>query len=221
MQILTDEQNKNMNKIQREKNINHTRAYNKILGSGELGNTFEDVLATDGVSLPYVKEIPDSVIKHDRVDAAKMLAAINSGNANLVQKVIDSGIDPNVIVQEGDPALVYACYTLDSDSTDVIKTLVRNGADPNYSTHGASPLSILIKFYEPQYTDLMKFLINNGADVNIRDNKNYTPLYYAALIRKRGGIPVAKLLIDNGANTHNVDGIGSSIYELLPELLNK
>jgi ankyrin repeat protein len=187
----------------------------------ELGNTFEDVLATDGVSLPYVKEIPDSVINHDRVDAAKMLAAINSGNANLVQKVIDSGIDPNVIVQEGDPALVYACYTLDSDSADVIKTLVRNGADPNYSTHGASPLSILIKFYEPQYTDLMKFLINNGADVNIRDNKNYTPLYYAALIRKRGGIPVAKLLIDNGANTRNVDGVGSSIYELLPELLNK
>ena len=41
MQILTDEQNKNMNKIQREKNINHTRAYNKILGSGELGNTFD------------------------------------------------------------------------------------------------------------------------------------------------------------------------------------
>ena len=41
IEILSDQQNKDLNRIQREKNINHTKAYNKILGSGNLESTLD------------------------------------------------------------------------------------------------------------------------------------------------------------------------------------
>ena len=39
----------------------------------------------------------------------------------------------------------------------------------------------------------IKKLIKNGEDVNVRDDKKYTPLYYA------GSLEAVKLLVENGA----------------------
>lgn len=54
------------------------------------------------------------------------------------------------------------------------------------------------------YVEFVKFLIKMGVDVDARNNKEMTPLMWAAYY---GNVKIAKLLIDNGADVNARSGL--------------
>ena len=67
----------------------------------------------------------------------------------------------------GCTALHYATY---SNRTDVIKSLVHEGADVNRQY---TPLHWAAR---NNYTEAVRLLLDNGADINLKNNDNKTPL---------------------------------------------
>jgi len=115
------------------------------------------------------------------------------GNLNEVQKLLDSGIDPNIQDSRGWSPLMWATA---KKHLGVVKLLLAHGADPNLINF----LGRLAIMYASKYgsDEIVKTLIENGAILNptIKLN-NRPPLSLAA---SRGHLEVVRLLVNHGAN---------------------
>jgi ankyrin repeat protein len=92
-------------------------------------------------------------------------------------------------------------------SAELISFLRDKGADINaQDITGATPLHYAVWHNE----DLVEILLNHGADPNVAtlpSRGKYTPLHFAADIRKKSAI---KVLLDKGADPTRVDAEGRS-----------
>ena len=159
----------------------------------ELGDTFAAVYIKKGVLLPTVDEIPESVINSNNIDAVKMQDAIDNGDIDLIEQLVVSGIDPDIIIEDQMTALTYAC--IQSANKSIIQKLIDLGADVNGANSKQPPLLIMSQFNDLLIGDL---LIKNGADVDLTYEPGNTPLYSAII---RDYFDFAELLIEAGANT--------------------
>lgn len=174
----------------------------------DLGDTFAKAYIKNGVMLPNIKEIPESVINDNNIDAVKMQSAIDNGDSHLIERLVESGVDPDIIVEDQMTALTYAC--LQSVDRYVIQKLIDLGADVDGSNSKQPPLLLMSQFNDLIIGDL---LIENGADVDLPDESGNTPLYNVVI---RGYFDFAELLIEAGANTDfNVNN--KSLYDYLKD----
>lgn len=158
----------------------------------------------------------------------------------IVQLLIEAGVDLNKSSSNGDTALNAACY---SGSLDVVELLIKNGARINViNQYGSTPLhSAVIKNHKkivelllsldiksilnmkdefgstPLYmacrkgfNDIAKMLIKAGADVNIPNRDGLTPLHEASI---RGNTEIIRALIDAGANIHAKDKLNHRPFD--------
>ena len=79
--------------------------------------------------------------------------------------------------------------------TALVEELLKEGADPNTTSGGASPLVFAA---EEGHIDIVRLLLQAGANINEGDNGNITPLICAST---RGYAPIVRLLLDAGADT--------------------
>ena len=90
------------------------------------------------------------------------------------------------------------------NSPDVARLLIEHGAEINpRDRDGKTPLHGTVYH---NYVDIARTLIKHGADIHLKDNDGSTPLALAAewaSRRKLAGI--ARLLIEQGANTDGID----------------
>ena len=128
--------------------------------------------------------------------------AIQLSDTAEVERLLRSGIDPNVTDREGIPALMLAALFADAEC---IALLLEHGADPNQeSAVGTTPLMWAIP-------DLKKarLLLNSGADVNAKSvTLERTPLLIAA--GYPDSVEALRLLIAYGADIHAEDGTGAN-----------
>ena len=93
----------------------------------DLGNKFDLVRIKQDIILPSISEIPESSVEYDISDAVRMQDAIDNGNINNIITLVEDGVDPNVIIEDGLSALSYAC--IQQADEIIIETLIRHGAD--------------------------------------------------------------------------------------------
>lgn len=97
----------------------------------------------------------------------------------------------------------------------VAKFLLKNGADVDFPNgHAAVPLHIAA---DQGHLDMATLLLDHGADVNFRETAdewdgNYygTPLHLALLNNGDTGFPVAKLLLERGADPERTDNASAT-----------
>ncbi len=99
----------------------------------------------------------------DKADA--LAEAVRKGDAAIVKKLLDEGVDVNTKFRYGATALSYAC---DRGHLDVVKLLVDRGADVNVkdSFYGATPLSWAVRpamGRKPQHPEIVRLLLQRGA----------------------------------------------------------
>ena len=83
---------------------------------------------------------------------------------------------------------------------EVLKVLIRNGADVNVvDDENSTSLHIALR---EGHVDVAKVLIRNGAEVNAVNENKMTALHFAAHI---GHVDVMKVLIQNGVDVNAVD----------------
>ncbi len=94
----------------------------------------------------------------------------------LLKSLLRGGADVNAADNAGYTPLFIALRQ--QKSPEFIKALIWAGADVNRTVNDVSPLMLAAALYP---CDIAEILISRGAKVDVRDNFNWTPLFYAAL----------------------------------------
>ncbi|KAM0800737.1 ankyrin repeat-containing domain protein [Usnea florida] len=120
-----------------------------------------------------------------------LVEAATAGNTDLVNSLLDSGVDLNIREDEGLTALPAAASNA---HLDMVKLLLDRGADVNI--HHGNALQAVAR---NGHLDIVKLLLDRGADVNIQDPFGGNALQKAAYW---GHLDIVKLLLDRGADVN-------------------
>jgi Ankyrin repeats (3 copies) len=139
--------------------------------------------------------------------------AAKTGDLELVQELVESGIDVNK--KRSGMGITPVQLAAEAGHLETVKYLVDNSADINYTvTRGWSTLHCAVS---QGRLEIVNYLIDNGAHVNAQDVLGRTALDYAVMKHYQ---EVFRLLIDNSNGTipYIQDGymkeILSAYYEL-------
>jgi len=123
----------------------------------------------------------------------RFMKAIERNRADIVHELLANGLSPNLLVEEGDPALVRAIRL---QNKDVIKELLAcPKLDLNMSSIYGETALMLAAFSGD--IDLVKALLAKGAQ--FQTTLGWSALHYAAT---NGHEAIVKLLIEKGANVN-------------------
>ncbi|PVU84707.1 hypothetical protein BB559_007446, partial [Furculomyces boomerangus] len=156
-----------------ERNLNYFGNYYRIPKGGS-------------ENIPNFHGFSNTLFNSDKGIALKN--SIESGNLDILTRLIENGFDINVVSKEG---LLIAC---EKGHLNVVKYLIEKGAD----IHAVDDYPLRIAC-EKGYLSLVEYLVKNGA--NIRSN-NYYALRWAS---SNGHINFVKYLVENGAYIHAYD----------------
>ena len=117
-----------------------------------------------------------------------------------VNKLLDSGHDPDIKDNSGYTALHYAAR---AGHTSILKTLLSRGANPNSQTTSGHTTALHRAAYMG-HLETMELLLKYGASAELTDSDGKSALHKCA---DRGNYACAKLILDNS-------------YEKLDKLLN-
>ena len=123
-----------------------------------------------------------------------IMDAINSGDIDRVKELLDSGVDPNIVEENGYTALtlasLYGC-------AEIVRLLVDSKADPNIQDKwGSTALNLAAGLNN---LSTVKILLDYD-DTNIRDDSGKTALMIA---EKKGYDGIAKLIKDTIVSREN------------------
>ncbi|BDM64269.1 UNC-44 ankyrin [Shewanella sp. NFH-SH190041] len=161
-----------------------------------------DVCNNDGwnaVTGAYFKqrlEVVDKLLAQGAVFSAKyseaaMLSAFKNGHMKLAAELLENGVNPDVVDEDGQSLLILA---IEKGDENFIKSVISAGANTNVSNSSSmTALSLLVKNSQDE---LISQLIVNGVDVNM-GNKSFRSIHLAA---EYDHLSTAKLLIENGAD---------------------
>ncbi|EAY05872.1 hypothetical protein TVAG_284550 [Trichomonas vaginalis G3] len=122
--------------------------------------------------------------------------AIGSGNIEIIDLLIDSGLDINCADRAKCTPFMVACHIHGND-INLLKHLIEKGADIHKKDHiGCTCLSYLV---DEEQLEGLKFLVEQGADINVRNQLGTTPLLKVA---DTNNTEIAKYLIEKGANVN-------------------
>ena len=163
------------------------------------------------------------LLARDSFGVNVLMYAAESGDLDLVNNLIDLGLDVYQKDRSGANVLMYAAksgnpdlidflvekglkldatdfsganllkYAAQSGDINLVKYLIDKGLDVN--TKDRDGRTILMYAVKSDNVDLVKFLIDKGLTIDVRDRYEQTPLAYAAY---DGAQKVAKYLLDNG-----------------------
>ncbi|MBI5430366.1 MAG: ankyrin repeat domain-containing protein [Nitrosomonadales bacterium] len=137
----------------------------------------------------------------------ELLDGVMNGDANIVRAAILKGANVNAKNRYGVPALLSALIQKKPD--EIIKMLVRNGADVN--AKGDAGWTPLIWAIYNDNAEVVKALVSKGANVNAQDDNGKEALIYA--MEKNNTVIIQKLL-NNGAdvNARNSNGVPALVW---------
>jgi hypothetical protein len=121
-------------------------------------------------------------------------AAIFSGHAEVVQRLLDLKADAKGPTSRAEPLLTLAIEYGDrqKQAAEIVAMLLRAGADPNAHDSNMQETPVFAAHYSPE---LIKPLLAGGADIEARDRNGNTPLIRYAFME-----PMVKELLADGAD---------------------
>ncbi|MDR1510901.1 MAG: ankyrin repeat domain-containing protein [Synergistaceae bacterium] len=142
-----------------------------------------------------------------------LMYAAQSGEAEAVVALLQSGADVNASDAKGRTALMYAAQ---DNNLDVINAFLESSADVNVSDgKGRTSLMYAAQYSKDEKT--LKAIIDKGADIDAHTNEGWTSLMLAAYNNKN--IKTIKILLDSNANPDktSISGNTALIFALFRE----
>ena len=138
----------------------------------------------------FKKEIEDNPDKKYRL----LFWAAQKGCKELVQDLLDTGLNANTLDEQHRTPLSYAC---ENGYKDISKQLLEVSAAPIVDKDGLTPFSWAVK---KGYTDVVQLFMGMNIDFDLKDTGGRTPLSWAA---GGGHEAVVKLLLEKAADVHS------------------
>nr|POF18693.1 isoform 2 of ankyrin-3 [Quercus suber] len=174
-----------------------TRA--EILGLGLL-------ISSQNRSAPIVKYLlredadPNYVPPNDTKRPYPLMAALESGDDEIVQLLLDKGANVSIKTNKGKTMLMLAKTRRSAE------LMLEHDVDVNSVDHDGK--TALMQVSQPFMVDL---LVKHGASTEMLDKNGYTALYIA--LKEYDDDTMAKSLILNNANIEAADGQGRTILD--------
>uniref|UniRef100_A0ABD2WC48 Uncharacterized protein n=1 Tax=Trichogramma kaykai TaxID=54128 RepID=A0ABD2WC48_9HYME len=142
--------------------------------------------------------------------------AVTSGDLSWVEALLQNNVNPNTVIDDGQPALHYICCQnkLTRTHFKMIQSFIRCGADVDIQNKlGDSPIITLYRQTEDCEFRLQVFelLLGAGADVTCVDRDGNTVLHW--IVRKKinqGIVEAVKWSLDNGLDVNIQNTMGQS-----------
>lgn len=139
-----------------------------------------------------------------------LVGATISSCKEVVERLLDSGADPNVKSPEGWSPVFEAAYR---SQEEILRLLLDRGADINQrSSSGWTPL--IAATNRDRCFSIVELLLSRGADINARNEEGRTALIYAVLHKNEA---VVRLLLAAGADVKLKDGYGKTALMIAQE----
>jgi ankyrin repeat protein len=143
-----------------------------------------------------------------------IVVAALKGDYTIVEGLLEKGISPNSMLEDGTTPLIYAAQ---SGSLLICKLLVAKGATINYKP--ASGHTALIAAIKGNYSQIVEFLIEKGANINLTDDLGRTAFIYSVSIGD--SVMCEKLLALNAdLNVKDNAGIDALMTAIINHRLN-
>ena len=136
----------------------------------------------------------------------RMVGAIETGNVDLLGKLVEKGVDTNATILLVKTPLTHAVEQ-EEVNYSIVKLLLDSNADsnmPDKTPWGMKPLHTVCA---KGLTDIADLFVRTQADVNIKDNGSMVPLHFAARYNQ---IEMVKYLLNNSAYVHATDNCGKT-----------
>ncbi len=162
---------------------------------GRLAHVKDDV--EDGAPLDFVFYFSDEERDYTGVSFNALHAAASGGNEDVINYLLEQGLDINAQTPTGWTPLFIAAR---DGQAEAAKLLIFRGANLNLQTDlGATAL--LMALTQPYQTEedrlsLLVYMLKRGADPNLATNHGLPPLYYA--ITKQN-VQAVEVLLEAGA----------------------
>lgn len=151
----------------------------------------------DGADLSFELYFNDEERQYTEVLFNALHAAASSGNEDLINFLLEEGLNIDYPTPDGWTPLFIAARDGQSEAA---KLLIFRGADLNVQTdRGATALLMAITQEYPSEKarqDLLLYMLKRGANPNLADGNGFSPLYYAAALKNVSAI---ELLLEHGA----------------------
>ena len=121
------------------------------------------------------------------------------GNLEMIQVLLDYGVNVNAKTDFGSNALEFASWGDRIVNPRVARLLLDHGADPN--ERGLYGLTPLLRASKVGDIEMARLLVEHGASVELQDGAGKTPLDYAS---EKQHEEVIKLLLEHGANRESI-----------------
>ena len=118
-------------------------------------------------------------------------SACRYGHIQLVQIMLDEGLDVNATKLGGSRALESAAYY---GHVSIVSLLLENGADLNYDGNEWHAIHAVAS---NGHQELVQMLLDQGADINSSGSRGVTPIWEAAKNRQ---LDMMRFLLNNGAD---------------------
>ncbi|KIC74673.1 hypothetical protein DB42_AZ00280 [Neochlamydia sp. EPS4] len=125
--------------------------------------------------------------------------ASEKGNVEVVNLLIQQGIDVHVLDKTGRSALHYACCVNGNQSLKIIEYLVNAGADPNQKDN-ANKTPLMFAYKHSNFA-AVHYLIPITKDLDTYDEEGYSILHKACILRQES---IVRLLLEYGADVNLV-----------------
>jgi hypothetical protein len=165
----------------------------------DLDSDFEPIFDSDDSDDSLNRRLRGTVARVARRDIT-IDEALLDGLTDVVEQLLDEGLDPNTMVGNNPILILAAKY----HKPNIVKLLLDRGADPNIRMLGGGETALFITNLHP---DIIDSLLQYGADVNIKNDYGSTPLSHFAYL---GIIPRIKLLVSKGADVNTTDNEGKT-----------
>jgi ankyrin repeat protein len=132
----------------------------------------------------------------------QMIDAIDAGDADAAQAVLDAGLSPDAPL--GGPAIdpqLPLHRAAGADHTEIVTVLIDAGATVDATSGGLTPLMLAAS---SAGADTVQALLDGGADASIPNHKFYsaTAWHYAG---REGNIPALQTFLDAGVDINLMD----------------
>ncbi|WP_257283508.1 ankyrin repeat domain-containing protein [Endozoicomonas sp. SESOKO1] len=177
----------------------------------------QPVSRTENISAPAVTfpdsgSIQPSTSDLDLVKLGnKLAAATRRGDEKAVNKLLnlleERGINPNLCDQQG----YHPLYWINYQYSNLLKTLLNRGIDPNITTIDPSTheqyIPLLMAAKNSNYR-ICKALLDHGADPQAHDHNHWTALHWATWQVDQQSVMLLKCLLDHGVDINACNSMG-------------